>query len=447
MPGLNISSSVIPVMNLQGGTRNERSITGALLSSKNNAEVNLAKVSHQDTPHTQDAAYRDLAKQACREILGDKANIVLRDTTNHGARLTQHAINLLVLKNEVGSGEGGSLTNAVQQLNSAVESYRDYGEKGYSSTCNVGSSSAYQANFEIEKAIDELVNEQRGVFDTAAGLMHEMYLREGLAKAQGLSLGLSLNEQSAVNSSFCGNATEVANSHLVSQLDGHMQKGGGTGLARFVKAMLSQLDLGRDPVADRSKQLKEPTARARSEGGDVGRLARDISQRGGGARVGDIIVKPDASSGGEGALLKALDIIGEQSRFLQNRVVDLERELLRVSNPNQNHVSTDLSSHGSQILGMGSHTSPKRAITAQVEGVAIDNLLSSAASSEILDKVETSPSDTEADDKSEDGGKADLVLEDVSIDRVKYSVVPAPRVYLSAGSSSYVSGASRWGKG
>ena len=202
MPGVNVASSVIPVMTFQGGGRNERSITGALLSSKNNAEVNLAKVYHPETPHTQDAAYRDLAKQACKDILGDNARVVLRDETNHGARLTEHAINLFVLKKESGGREGGSLEKAIEQLIGAVQSYRDKGEEGYSSTCNVGSTSAYQTNIDVEKAINTLVSKLRGVFDTAAGLMHDMYLRDGLPKAQGLSLNCNSTKGRRLTAAF-----------------------------------------------------------------------------------------------------------------------------------------------------------------------------------------------------------------------------------------------------
>ncbi|WDG70348.1 hypothetical protein [Pseudomonas chlororaphis] len=333
MSGISVTSGVIPVMNLHGGSRNERSITGALLSSKNNAEVNLAKVSHQDTPHTQDAAYRDLAQKACEDILGNKAHVVLKDTTEHGAQLKKHAINLFVLKKEIGESDDRSFTKALDKFNSAVQDYKDKGEKGYSSTCNVGSTSAYKANTAIEKAIDEVLKKHPGVFDTAVDMTHTMYLRDGLPKAQGLQLGLRLDEQSTVNSGFCGNATEAANSHLVNQLNHHVKEGGGAGLGRFVNAMLGQLNLGRDPEADRSNTPEGPAAGVRGDGSGAGRLARDITQTGGGARIGDIIVKPDGSSGGEIALLKALDIIGEQSRFLQS-------ELLRVSNPNLKGQST-----------------------------------------------------------------------------------------------------------
>ncbi|ROM93876.1 hypothetical protein BK658_19650 [Pseudomonas brassicacearum] len=298
-------------MNIREGSRNERTITGALLSSKNNAGMNLAKVLHQDAPYTKEAAYRDLAKQACEDLYRDKANVVLNDTTNHGKRLREHAINLFILSKENEVKKSASYTAAFSAFQKAVDAYEKVGEKDYSSTCNVSSSGGYKANTDIEKAIDKVVKENLGVFDTAAGTMHDMYLRDGLPKAEGRRLGLTLDEQSMVNSSFCGNATSAANSALSDQLNLFVKEGGGVGLTHFVSAMLNQLDLGADPTGRRSKESKPPTAGPLRDGNGAGSAVRDIIQNGGGASVGDINVNLDGLSKMADVQAKALDIIAQ----------------------------------------------------------------------------------------------------------------------------------------
>lgn len=290
-------SNVIPRMSIREGARNERSITGALLAGSNSAAVNLTKVLHQDTPYTKNAAYRDLAQQACKEVLKDKAIGVLNDRTNHGARLVEHAINLFVLSKESGVKEGESYSVALKTFEKAVNAYAKKGEKGYSSTCNVSSPGGYDANTEIGKAVDKVVKENPGVFDTAAGMMHEMYLREGLPEALARSLRLkALDDQSMVHSRFFGNATERATNVVFSQLNAAVQESNGDALTRFVNTMLNQLDLGAD-----QKQVKEPKAPATNAPRDIvnanGRLMGDIYQTGGGASIGDININLDGLSG------------------------------------------------------------------------------------------------------------------------------------------------------
>ncbi|WP_458737054.1 hypothetical protein [Pseudomonas chlororaphis] len=332
-----VNPSGIPVAILREGVSNVRSITGFLLEGKNKAGVSLAKISCENRPHESKDALRHLEQQACKELLGNKANFVLADKTVHGAQLRGYAVNLFVLDKEIGNPQDPLFAKALKEFKNATGAYERNGTNGYESTCDVTRTFANKADRKIADAIDKVVRQHSGVFDTAMGLMHDMYLHDGLPKAQErrLSPDFNLSRESAINISICGNATEVANSYLQSQLKHHANEGDGANLTRFVKTMLSQLDLGRDPVVDHSKAPKEPAAGGRGDGGGIGPLLRDMSVTGGTASIGNITVKSDSSSEVARVLDKALDILREE-----NRSLSLQNELLRAHNPIQSNVST-----------------------------------------------------------------------------------------------------------
>ncbi|WP_124303078.1 hypothetical protein [Pseudomonas chlororaphis] len=285
--------------------------------------MNFARVLHQDTPSTREAASRDLAKKACKKTLGeDKAGALLSDKTKNGKQLVEYAVNLLLLEKKLGDAEP-SYVEARAQFKKAVDAYIDKGEKGYSSTCNVGSSEGKRLDDKIKGAIDKLVAENPSVFDTAADVMYQMYLYKGLPKAQGGRLGLKLDEQSMKNSSHYGNASEAASGALLDSLKLHAQEGGSEGLTCFVSAMLGQLDLGADQIHQEEPKAAAPRA-VRSDGGRGGEAVRDISQIGGGASIGGININVNVES--------QITPLIEEVAALRKEVAALHEVLLRGGN-------------------------------------------------------------------------------------------------------------------
>lgn len=241
-----VSDSCAPAeLLIQGGFRNMRTITGALLSSARNVPVILASIEHQDTAYTKQAAYQDLKRKACNDVLGDLSSVVLDDKTTNGARLADYAVNIFILNKELPGDT--DLTSVSSKLKKAVNDYKNHFEKGFASNANVSSDRGYALCCEIDKMIGILVDRNKGVFDTAAGTMYEMYLSNGLPKALGNRLGLTLDEQTMANSSFAGNASRAANMVLVSQLNFSFKQGGSSGLTDFLTTMLNQLDLSVSP--------------------------------------------------------------------------------------------------------------------------------------------------------------------------------------------------------
>lgn len=281
-------------MAVHGGARNNRTITGALVGASN-INADMSKVRDQDTPYTARAAHRDLVEQACHKVLGDKAYIVLNDTTNHGKALGEHAICVFVLSQEPSVNQTPKFEKLHSRLHDAVRAFDSGGEDGYSSTCNVANSRAYEVNRSLKKAITDVIKDAPGVYDTAAGMMHKMYLSEGLPKAVEARLGIELTPESSAEISLNGFGTSAARAGLQHQLNSARDRQDESSLTDFIGEMLNELDLSIDPVVSRTSArsarphlMTAPApapARAAETGGTGG--------TGGTANIGDIVISPN----------------------------------------------------------------------------------------------------------------------------------------------------------
>lgn len=422
---LSVASHSVSALSLpasEHGGRNQRSVTGALMNAGN---VSSSLSAAAPAPSAQACAtspatpaftsgkeaYNHLASEALKAVGAANPDALVEDEGASAVKLKEHVVNVFFL-GMTSAKNSDSYKDAECMLKKAVSAYAKHGEHGFSSTYRSKNTGGHALHTQLEGKITSLISVNRGVFDVAADLIQNDYLKEGLiqAQAQRLGQGFTLSSQSAADCGNYGNATQPAGSVLAVKLNANAQGKTADHLADFTFAMLSQLELhagikeGRreSPLSAQASPDAGPsdTIDGLNSQGMPGGKRPTIS--GGTASVGDITlnvdntgltrpqVEPLAS-----LLSQALDIISQQGKssgLLLDRLVD---RLLSTSNAEQGAM------HESVVFKTSSlpHMSSAEQVNV-FEEVEVPFVLSSRVESQPVTDFVESAADTEATNSS-----------------------------------------------